>query len=107
MVVPDAQFTQEPFLPGTPEELMSNGQFNTGCSISQNESFRIFFTKMNYTKISSFYWKHFKIEIPKTFYFPWKGFEHYSPEHFLQISRSLAELIKRQKILTYNKLYRN
>ena len=43
MVVPDAQFTQEPFLPGTPEELMSNGQFNTGCSISQNESFRIFF----------------------------------------------------------------
>ena len=45
MVVPDAQFTQEPFLPGTPEELMSNGQFNTGCSISQNESFRIFLRK--------------------------------------------------------------
>ena len=72
----------------------------------------IFFTKMNHTKISSFYWKHFKIYIPKKFYFPWKGFEHYSSEHFLQISRticlqSLAELIKRQKILTYNKLYRN
>ena len=35
MVVPDAQFTQEPFLPGTPEELMSTGQFNTGCSRSE------------------------------------------------------------------------
>ena len=35
MVVPDAQFTQEPFLPGTPEELMSTGQFNTGCSKSE------------------------------------------------------------------------
>ena len=33
MVVPDARFTQNPFLPATPEELMSEGYFNTEIEV--------------------------------------------------------------------------
>ena len=33
MAVPDNEFTQNPFLPGIPEELMSTGQFNTEIEV--------------------------------------------------------------------------
>ena len=33
MAVPDNEFTQNPFLPGNPEELMSTGQFNTEIEV--------------------------------------------------------------------------
>lgn len=33
MAVPDTEFTQNPFLPGNPEELMSTGQFNTEIEV--------------------------------------------------------------------------
>ena len=33
MPVPDANFTSEPFLPGYPEDLMSNGEFNTDIEV--------------------------------------------------------------------------
>ena len=33
MVVPDAEFTQNPFMPGNPKELMSLGQFNTEIEV--------------------------------------------------------------------------
>ena len=33
MAVPDAEFCQNPFLPGNPEELMSTGQFNTEIEV--------------------------------------------------------------------------
>ena len=33
MVVSDAEFTANPFMPGNPEELMSTGQFNTEIEV--------------------------------------------------------------------------
>ena len=33
MIVPDAQFTPDPFLPGDPEEIMLSGQFNTEIEV--------------------------------------------------------------------------
>ena len=32
-LVEDAQFTENSFLPGNPEELMSSGQFNTNVEV--------------------------------------------------------------------------
>ena len=33
MPVPDSNFTSDPFLPGNPEDLMSNGEFNTDIEV--------------------------------------------------------------------------
>ena len=33
MIVPDAEFTSEPFLPANPNDLMLSGQFNTNIEV--------------------------------------------------------------------------